>query len=105
MLRVVTSHGDEVRLAIRAKPRGGRSALGRVVEGPGGARLEVRIGAAPVDGAANEELLRFLAREVLGVPASALSVRSGERGKDKVVAIRGVTAAAVAERLGAWAAR
>lgn len=97
MDRVLRDRGDEVWLAVRAKPRGGRSALGDVVPEKG--QLEVRIAAPPVDGAANDELLRFLAREVLRVPVAALSLRSGATGKDKVVAVRGLPLAEVRARL------
>jgi uncharacterized protein (TIGR00251 family) len=97
MDRALRDQGDEVWLAVRAKPRGGRSALGEVIAGRGA--LEVRIGAPPVDGAANEELLRFLARDVLRVPVSSLALRSGAGGRDKVVAIRGLTRAEARARL------
>ena len=97
MERALRDRGDEVWLSVRAKPRGGRSALGEVVAARGA--LEVRIGAPPVDGAANEELLRFLAREVLKVPLSAVSLQSGATGRDKVVSIRGLSCAEVRERL------
>jgi hypothetical protein len=60
-----------------------------VVEG----RLRVRVAAPPVEGAANEELVRFLSRS-LGVPRSAVSVTAGAGGRRKTVLVRGVAPAA-----------
>lgn len=49
--------------------------------------LRARVSAAPVEGAANESLLRLIARE-LDVPPSAVRVVSGAAARRKVVAIR-----------------
>ena len=49
--------------------------------------LRARVAAAPVEGAANESLLRLIARE-LDVPPSAVRVVSGAGARRKVVAIR-----------------
>lgn len=70
-------------LSVRAQPGASRDALVGVVEGA----LKVRISAPPVDGAANERLLRFLGKDVLGVPPSRLSLVSGDRGRAKVVRV------------------
>jgi uncharacterized protein len=87
---------DGVHIPVRAQPRGGRSALKGVSEA---GALEVRVGAPPVDGAANEELVRFLAREVLRVPASRVSVVRGQSSRDKVVLVRELTLDAVRTQL------
>ena len=52
--------------------------------------LVVRIAAPPVEGAANDALVQFLAA-ALGVPRRAIRILSGERGRRKRVAIDGVT--------------
>ena len=59
-----------------------------------GDSLLVRLEAAPVDGAANDALIAFLAT-TFGVPRRAVGIISGERGRQKRVAIAGVTAAHV----------
>lgn len=74
---------DATDLSVRATPGAGRDALAGVVEGA----LRVRVAAPPVDGAANERLLRFLGKELLGLPPSRLSLVSGERGRSKIVRI------------------
>lgn len=75
--------GEAVDLPVRVVPGASRDALVGVVEGA----LKVRISAPPVEGAANERLLRFLAKEVLSLPRSRLTLVSGERGRQKVVRV------------------
>ena len=60
--------------------------------GTRGDSLLVRLAAPPVDGAANEVLITFLAA-TFGVPRRAVAIVSGERGRQKRVAIEGLTAA------------
>jgi uncharacterized protein (TIGR00251 family) len=68
---------------LRVTPRaGGRSAF----IGLYGDRLRIRVGAPPVDGKANAELLAFLAR-AFGVPRRRVRLISGASGRDKTVAI------------------
>jgi uncharacterized protein len=85
-----------VLIPIRAMPRAGRTAVVGVQ--PDGA-LKVALAAPPVEGAANEELVRFLGRKVLGVAPSRLEVVRGETGRDKVLAVEGVTMEEVRARL------
>ena len=67
------------------------------VVGPHGDLLKVRITAAPVAGAANKHLLKFLAKQ-LKIPQSNLSLRSGATSKNKSIFIQGITGAEVRER-------
>jgi uncharacterized protein (TIGR00251 family) len=67
------------------QPRASRTEVAGVL----GDQLRVRLTAPPVDGAANEALVRFLA-ERLGVPRSAVRLVSGEAGRSKVVAVDGI---------------
>jgi uncharacterized protein len=71
---------------VRVIPRAGKSGIA----GMRGDALLVRLHAAPVDGAANAELIEVLA-EALGVPKRAVSIASGERSRQKRVRIEGVT--------------
>jgi uncharacterized protein (TIGR00251 family) len=48
--------------------------------------LEVRVAAAPTDGAANEELIGLLAK-ALGIPKSAAELVSGHTSRHKRVAV------------------
>jgi len=85
-----------VTLRVRVQPRASREGLGGERDGA----LVVRLTAPPVEGKANEALARFLGR-ALGVPPSAVRVVRGATGRDKRVAVDGVTAAAALARLGA----
>lgn len=49
--------------------------------------VRVQVAARPIEGAANEALLRFLAREVLGVGVAAVQLIRGQTHRDKVVAV------------------
>lgn len=51
--------------------------------------LEIAVGARPVEGEANEELLSFLARE-LGVRRSRVSLEKGDTARHKIVRIEGL---------------
>jgi len=58
--------------------------------GEQGGVLRVRISAAPVDGAANEELVRVLARD-FNVPRRAISIISGHSARLKRISIEGLS--------------
>jgi hypothetical protein len=85
-----------VTLRVRVQPRASRDGLSGERDGA----LVVRLTAPPVEGAANEALSRFLGK-ALGVAPSAVRVVSGATGRNKVVSVSGLGAAAVRERLGA----
>jgi uncharacterized protein YggU (UPF0235/DUF167 family) len=74
-----------VRLAVRLTPGGGADLIEGVADGV----LRTRVAARPVDGAANDALLRLLA-DALGVPRSRVSLRSGARSRVKVIEVDGV---------------
>ena len=65
------------------------------VAGLHGEALKIRLAAPPVDGKANEALLRFVA-ETLGLPKSAVGLKSGQTSRRKVLEISGATATAIA---------
>ncbi len=79
-----------VRLAIHAKPRAKKSK----VVGVHGDALSVAIAAPPVDGAANDEVVRFLATLFDVAPQDVALVRGGA-ARMKLVAIGGTTVEAV----------
>ena len=63
-----------------------------------GEALKIRLAAPPVDGKANEALLRFVA-ERLQLPKSAVTLKSGQTSRHKVLEIAGSQAGAVAALL------
>jgi len=82
------------RLTIQVQPRASRTE----VVGLHGDAIKIRVAAPPVDGAANEALVRFLA-ERLGVPRSAVTITAGHGSRRKVVSVEGITAPEAAQRL------
>ncbi len=80
-------------VTVRVIPRSRRSA---VEAGPDG--LVVRVRAPAEAGRATEEARRTLA-EALGVPASAVRLRTGGRTRTKVFEVEGVAVAELDRRL------
>jgi uncharacterized protein (TIGR00251 family) len=81
-------------LLVQVQPRASRS---EVVRAHGDA-VRIRLSAPPVDGVANDELVRFLARH-LGVRRSDVTIVRGATARLKTVRIAGLTGAAARERL------
>ncbi len=93
-MSVLTATSTGVRIAIQVQPRASRTELA----GLHGEALKIRLAAPPVDGAANEALIRFLAG-TLGVPRAAVTIASGQSGRRKSVAVTGLSLADVARLL------
>ncbi len=76
--------GERLILNIRVQPRASQDEI----VGPHGAdSLKIRITAPPVDGKANEHLIKFLAKG-FGVAKSQITLISGTSGRDKRLAIQ-----------------
>lgn len=56
--------------------------------GEQGDQLKIRITAPPVDGKANQHLIKFVAKS-FGVSKSSVSIQSGELSRSKVIRITG----------------
>jgi uncharacterized protein (TIGR00251 family) len=91
MLRSNSAAAD---IDVRVVPRAGRSEVAGTRDGA----LLVRLAAAPVDGAANAELIDLIAR-VLHVPKRDITIVSGERSRKKRIRIAGMNAEEVVGRL------
>ena len=79
--------GGALSFKVRVVPRASKSAIVGVHDGA----LKVRVAAPPVEGAANEELTRLLAR-AFGVPARGVEIVGGHASKTKLVRVVGATA-------------
>ena len=86
----VERRGTVIRVGVHVQPRASRSEI----VGVHGAALKVRLQAPPVDGAANEALVRLLA-DLLEVPRRSVQVVAGATSRAKTVEIEGTTEAAV----------
>lgn len=69
-----------------------------VIAGEENGRLKVRLQAPPIEGKANKELLKLLARS-LGLKKNQVRMKSGERSRDKAVLLAGIPPADVQNRL------
>jgi uncharacterized protein (TIGR00251 family) len=85
-------------LAVRVVPRASKAG----VAGTRDHAILVRIAAAPVDGAANAELIETLAR-ALDRPRRALTITSGTTSRNKRVRVDGLSRDAVLQKLGVTA--
>lgn len=74
-----------VRIRVRVTPRAGRDQIDGLREGA----LRVRLAAPPVEGRANEALVRLLAR-ALGLPPRDVRVVRGETAREKLIEIDGM---------------
>lgn len=79
-------HNGSVWLPVRVQPRSSRDAIVGVHDGA----LKIALTAPPVEGEANEALLRFLAKR-LGIPRRQVALVQGEQARNKIVACAGVT--------------
>jgi uncharacterized protein (TIGR00251 family) len=80
---------------VRVQPRAARDEI----VGERAGALVVRLAAPPVEGRANEALCRLLAKR-LGVARGRTTVVRGERSREKVVRVEGLTPGEVAHALG-----
>jgi uncharacterized protein (TIGR00251 family) len=91
----VRAKGDDSTIDVVVVPRASRS---RVV-GLHGDRLKVQLAAAPVEGAANDELVGVIA-DALALPRSAVVLERGHAAKRKTLRVVGLGEADVRRRLG-----
>ncbi len=70
-------------IAVRVTPRSAKPGIGQWQIDPGGRPfLEIRVAAAPADGAANDEVVKLLAK-ALGLAKSSLTILSGQTARLK----------------------
>jgi uncharacterized protein (TIGR00251 family) len=84
-----------VTIKVRVQPRSPRTEI----TGEHAGAIKLRITAPPVDGKANEECRRYLAK-LLKVSATSVEIISGDSSRDKVIRIYNISARRVLEALG-----
>ena len=77
---------------VQVVPRASRTEI----VGEHNGALRVRIAAPPVDGAANDELIRLLAKS-FALPRSAVTITAGHTSKVKTVRVTGAESSALAQ--------
>jgi len=80
---------------LRVQPRSSRNAIAGVI----GDAVKLAITAPPVDGKANQAVIDFLAK-LFSVPKSSITILSGETGRNKLIAVRSLSAEQVRKALG-----
>ena len=81
-------------LRVRLNPGARKSEI----MGEAGGRLRIRLQAPPVEGKANRELARFVARE-LGLKKNRVTLVSGEKSREKSILLQGLSPEEVRDRL------
>lgn len=77
---------DGITFNVKVIPRAKRDEI----VGAEGDALKIRLNAPPVEGRANEALIKFLA-ELLNVPRARIEIVRGETSRHKLVRVRGVS--------------
>ena len=84
-----------VTIKVRVQPRASRTEI----IGEHAGAIKMRVAAPPVDGKANEECRRYLAK-LLKVGATSVEIISGDSSRDKVIRVSNISALRVLEALG-----
>ena len=79
--------GSSVTFSVKVVPRASKSELLRADDG----LMRLRIASPPVDGAANDEIVRFFSK-VFGVSKSSVEILSGDRSRIKCICISNASA-------------
>ena len=82
---------------VRVMPRASKNEISGRYKGA----VKIRVTAPPVEGAANQALIDFLA-DVLGARKSRIEILSGHASRDKIVCVVGLTPEEVEARLGEY---
>ena len=92
-----------VRLTLRLTPRASRNGVdGIIQDAEGRPLLKLRLVAPPVEGAANEALIAYLAK-ALSLRKADITIRSGETSRVKILHLAG-DSAEILRKLDAWLA-
>jgi len=90
----MSTSAGQAKVSLRVYPNAARNEVLGLAEGV----LRVKVSAPPVKGKANRELIAFLS-QCLGVSKDRLSITSGHTGRNKVIAIEGLSQEEVIQRL------
>jgi uncharacterized protein (TIGR00251 family) len=83
-------------VAVKLQPRASKNEIGE----PLGDELKIKVTAPPVDSAANEALVKFLA-ETLGCPRGKVELIRGQTSRHKTILLHGFTPEEIQRKLDA----
>ncbi len=92
---MIQAHPEGATLAVRAQPGAKKDAM----RGRHGDAVKIAVTAPPEDGRANAALVEYL-KSWLRVKRSQVELLSGEKNRNKVFLIRGLTPAELGARVG-----
>jgi uncharacterized protein len=92
-MEFIREHRNGITLAVKVIPNASRSEL-RLDEG----RLIARLAAPPLEGKANSELVKIIAK-TLRIPQGSIEILQGKTGREKVVLIVGAGKQSVSDSL------
>ena len=78
-----SQHGDAVRLYVQVLPNAKKTEVVGLIDGA----LKIRLKAQPIEGQANEELIRFIAMQIK-LPKKQISVIRGLTSRQKTIEIK-----------------
>lgn len=82
-------------ITVRVTTRASKNEIQEILDD---GTIKIRITSAPVEGQANETLLKYLA-ELLDVKVNQLEIVAGQTGRDKLISVIGLDAETVQERI------
>ena len=94
MVLFCREHDGSLSVSLHVQPRARKTEI----VGVHGDALKIKVAAPPVDGAANEELIRFFSK-FLEVPKASVTLKHGATGRKKVLEVEGVSTAQLTEIL------
>jgi uncharacterized protein (TIGR00251 family) len=90
----VSKKGVSAVLSCRVQPNSSKQGIGKIKNNA----LIIRLNAPAVEGKANDALINFLSKR-LGIAKSRISIIQGERNRNKLVSIEGLSPEEIAGRL------
>ena len=93
----VIDYQDGIKINVKVTPRSSKNEI----IGKRGDRLAIKLTSPPVEGRANKDLVKFLAKK-LGVPSSSISILKGDISRDKILYVKGMDSYTALMKLGAF---
>jgi uncharacterized protein (TIGR00251 family) len=75
---------DGIKFSVKVSPNSSKCEICGIVED----YLKIKLDVPPIEGKANEKLIKFLSK-ILGIPKTSIEITSGETGRNKVLFIKG----------------
>ncbi len=82
-------------ITVRITPRTSKNEIFAILDD---GTVKIRLTAPPIDGRANEALIKFLS-EVLELPSYQIEIVGGQTGHDKLISIIGMTSESVQQKI------